>query len=67
MTLKSCPFCGGESVVIRFNFRYEVYEVNCPKCNFTGTHWFGCTDEAEKAWNHRVGDDLMERMEDDGK
>ena len=62
MNLKPCPFCGG-TVVMRWNFRYETYEINCKGCNGTYTHWFGCADEAENAWNRRVGDDLMERME----
>lgn len=51
--LKPCPFCGG-MVVISWNFRYEVYEVNCRKCNGTYTHWFGCLDEESEAWNRRT-------------
>ena len=57
--------------------------VHCTKCKarvmeyFEGVHGFGdakryqteeeATDKAIKAWNRRVGDDLMERMVDDGK
>lgn len=53
--LKPCPFCGGE-VKICFDFRYEVYEVNCCRCNGTYTHWHGVVDEAIEAWNRRAND-----------
>lgn len=53
--LKKCPFCGGEAVV-SWNFRYEVYEVQCTKCNGTYTHWYGCVDEEIEAWNRRAGE-----------
>ena len=56
MELKPCPFCGSNKVVIRWNFRYEVYEVNCVGCNCTLTHWYECADEAINAWNRRHDD-----------
>ena len=31
------------------------------------THWYCMKETAVARWNRRVGDDLMERMEDDGK
>lgn len=56
MELKPCPFCGGK-VEVRWNFREEVYEVRCAKCDGTYTHWFGCEDEEIEAWNRRVGEE----------
>ena len=69
MELKPCPFCGGEAVFVstsevpdetpRGFFRCE--NMCCEQCHVRSK------DEAEAAWNRRVGDDLMERMENDGK
>ena len=69
MKLRNCPFCGGEAVFVstsevqdetpRGYFRCE--NMCCEQCHVRSK------DEAVEAWNRRFGDDLMERMEDDGK
>ena len=64
MKLKPCPFCGGEVLGVFVN-RNGFYVV-CYGCNTCGPEK-PLQVEAEEAWNRRVGDDLMERMEDDGK
>ena len=82
MELKPCPFCGEAKLLeyevidhgeekrplgLRFTAR-----VTCLSCfGSCGTHGFRKDGETSKraafrAWNRRVGDDLMERMEDDG-
>ena len=63
MKLRNCPFCGGEAYL---ESDYELVRVECNGCGAI-TKSFERIDEAEAAWNRRVGDDLMERMEDDGK
>ena len=64
MELRECPFCG-EEVLAVFVKRNGFYVV-CYGCNTCGPEK-PSQQEAEEAWNRRVGDDLMERMEDDGK
>lgn len=62
--VKPCPFCGGSFLVV-FSVRGGFY-VACYDC-FTHGPPKRNRKEAEERWNRRVGDDLMERMEDDGK
>lgn len=64
--LKPCPFCGGEPFVyISGNKSYGYFkEVICPQCHCQTHRLRG--EEAVEVWNRRVGDDLMERMVDDG-
>lgn len=60
--LKPCPFCGGRAKLNGFT----RFWVQCEQCEAnTRMHW--SMDGAEELWNNRVGDDLMERMVDDGK
>lgn len=80
MELKPCPFCGKKPKVIR-DIGYETAGfgawciIQC-KPFFRKPHlkieegkstWERALRYATLRWNHRVGDDLMERMEDDGK
>lgn len=60
--LRTCPFCGGSSVLLG-----NVYFwVSCLDCD-TESSSYETAEEAVAAWNSRVGDELMERMVDDGK
>lgn len=63
MGLKPCPFCGGEAYLESYFDRVFVECSGCKAC----TNVYEKCEEAEAAWNRRVGDDLMERMGDDGK
>lgn len=74
MELKPCPFCGGEAEI---GFKRSCYnhwkpEGFYPRCKDTKCigrvyRKYHTEKAARDAWNRRVGDDLMERMEDDGK
>ncbi len=79
MKLKPCPFCGGKAQ-IRYTgngsgpcgytsnvlMRSKPGFVVCLRCGVeTARNMRVC--RAIDKWQHRVGDDLMERMEDDGK
>lgn len=70
--LNPCPFCGGEAAVVTFKHTYStilVYQVMCFSCT-TKPKFFGrglTKQKAIEAWNRRVGDDLTERVVDDGK
>ena len=81
MKLRECPFCGGEDIGmnkrLEENFVLkgkefkrqtvsERYQIKCRNCP-CGTYFAFYLEDAIEAWNRRVGDDLMERMEDDGK
>lgn len=61
--LKPCPFCGGEA------YLESVFDWVCVECNGckVSTKAYEDPKEAEEVWNRRVGDDLIERMVDDGK
>lgn len=78
LKLRNCPFCGGEraEVLNALEEQPEMKLVGLTKDNWNVV----CADcyaaggtrrtaaEAIEAWNRRaVGDDLMERMEDDRK
>ena len=79
MRIRPCPFCGGTDVAIKQDpvlwcgHRYwfiEHYAPNCTITNAFGLYKSSCfttKKRATEAWNKRVGDDLMERMVDDGK
>ena len=62
MRIRPCPFCGGEGVLDGSSY----YWVRCKKCKVE-TRGVATKAGAVEVWNKRVGDDLMERMEDDGK
>ena len=69
MELKPCPFCGGEAILGTWrdeHRRLNPSVVHCSVCHVE-TRIYERNKEAVAAWNRRVGDDLMERMEDDGK
>lgn len=77
--LKPCPFCGGMAQ-IRYTgngsgsggytsnvlMRGKPGFVICVRCGATTSRNNRVCRAMEK-WNRRVGDDLMERMVDDGK
>ena len=77
MKLKPCPFCGGNRIQFNVEGYFQPWEgegmrlwfrCTCHDCGCTVDD--GCCTDMKKAavrWNTRVGDDLMERMEDDGK
>ena len=75
MELKPCPFCGGdiEERGGQCNYGkktmtlYLKYEECGTIFKFKSKWLMNPYKEATEAWNRRVGDDLMERMEDDGK
>ena len=60
--LKPCPFCGRKAAVVWMEF----YWVECKKCK-AETRGVHSRAAALELWNRRVGDDLMERMVDDGR
>ena len=75
MKLRNCPFCGGETVLVPLSACSG--QIACVgDCHFeSAKYWDNMLHEEEKkwfekaaeAWNRRVSDDMMERMEDDGK
>ena len=72
MKLKPCPFCGAKAndkdqpIGLGYVYHIDAYSVCCDRCGASGGNHDGKV-EAIEAWNRRVGDDLMERMEDDGR
>lgn len=71
MGLKPCPFCGGEAALKAMGWKCkdgkDRYVVQCTVCLTRQGYKALPAKQAAEAWNRRVGDDLMERMEDDGK
>ena len=79
--LKLCPFCGGKAefkrTAIKTNGAWcDAVCVRCTVCDartnmvlYDAKKHPNCEEyeEATADWNQRVGDDLMERMVDDGK
>lgn len=73
--LKPCPFCGGEVEEVSFSVnggkQIITGTLQCRKCLARFKIKAKFTDSPitafDDAWNHRFGDDLMERMEDDGR
>lgn len=79
MQLRECPFCGGLAQ-IRYTgngsgplgytsntlMRSKPGFIRCLRCGAETARNMRVCRAIEK-WNRRVGDDLMERMEDDGK
>ena len=63
--LRNCPFCGGEATLWNEYPAYRPWHILCGCGGRVG--YFRTKEEAVAAWNRRVGDDLTERMEDDGK
>lgn len=71
--LKPCPFCGGEALLEESRARkgFEAC-VSCTGClvmmpTITFDTQEDANEKAMRAWNRRIGDDLLERMVDDGK
>lgn len=57
--LKSCPFCGGEAVMIGEDD--GMYQVICPNCNGTIDDFYNEKEVAAEKWNTRpIEDDLRE-------
>lgn len=56
---------------LEYGFASTHYDVVCDYnaggCGASTGKDYKTPEEAAAAWNRRVGDDLMERMEDDGK
>lgn len=75
MGLKACPFCGGDieerGGQCNYGKKTMTLDLKCEECGtifkFKSKWLMNPYKEATEAWNRRVGDDLMERMEDDGK
>lgn len=72
MKLKPCPFCGGKALPIErsvsiWDLKPHDFTVICRNCRAGIRQYFETAEEAAATWNRRVGDDLMERMEDDCK
>ncbi len=63
--LRNCPFCGGGATLWKDYTADRPYHILC-ECG-GGVGYFLTKEEAIDTWNSRVGDDLMERMEDDGR
>lgn len=61
--LRKCPFCGGEAVIKGSCAHYWIV---CKQCKVE-TRAVSTHGAAIGIWNKRVGDDLMERMVEDGK
>ncbi len=74
MDIKPCPFCGGEveerGGQCNYGKKTMTLDLKCEECGTIfkfKSKWSTIPyGEAVAAWNRRVGDDLMERMEDDG-
>ena len=60
--LRECPCCRGKAAVEG----KSPYWVKCKACGLE-TRAVARKIWAIELWNRRAGDDLMERMEDDGK
>ena len=56
--LKSCPFCGGEAILIPCGgYDCDVYyQIQCTECNLVQPSYYQTEDEAVKLWNMRAGD-----------
>lgn len=68
MELKPCPFCGGMAHIDHYMQPKEEWRIMCMDCPVKFGRLAGLNKkEVTEAWNHRVGDDPMERMEDDGR
>ena len=67
MGLRNCPFCGRRAFVQHKGDYYRAYCSNEDCFIEPSTHWYCMKETAVARWNRRVGDDLMERMEDDGR
>lgn len=53
MTLKPCPFCGGEA---RYLPTIHIDVVECKECHAQGPAMLGQPEAAIAAWNRRAGD-----------
>lgn len=67
--LRECPFCGGYAHIDTGYSYFRDTIIYCEGCDtvFTLDDCSKGAEEIADAWNRRVGDDLMERMVDDGK
>ena len=57
--LKPCPFCGGEGVVQRREYKgyMETFGVVCFDCCAETRPFYNTEEEAIKAWNRRANND----------
>lgn len=53
MKLKTCPFCGGEAVVMGSDDDCRFDMVVCLKCGLKAKWYHNYKDEAINAWNTR--------------
>lgn len=68
--LVPCPKCGGNPIPVRVGDNKQLFAMRCKNCGYFAArpHEAGLTDEqATVIWNRRAGDELLERMVDDGK
>lgn len=56
--LKPCPCCGKHAIRIG---RVRGIFIQCQGC-FLATHFYGTLAEAEKAWNTRTPDPMLEEL-----
>lgn len=64
--LKPCPFCGGEAECYTNYYNQYQWTVQCDKC-LCRTLFYYNREDAKRAWNRRVNDTNVGRMEDDGR
>ena len=60
ITLKPCPFCGGEAKAQTMTFWFGTFDrhtVVCPECNIM-IGWYDSEEEAAEKWNRRYDERL---------
>jgi ssDNA-binding Zn-finger/Zn-ribbon topoisomerase 1 len=56
--LKPCPLCKSEMHLEKTN--YSTWLVRCSNCPLDfGRYWYARKEQAQKAWNRRVGNDRI--------
>lgn len=60
--LKSCPFCGGEAVMIGEDD--GMYQVICPDCNGTIDDFYDEKEVAAEKWNTRTIEDTLNKEDE---
>lgn len=71
MNIEPCPFCGKQAHIIT-DYRFYTYDISCsdPGCfayKVREEARYYSPESAIDHWNTRIYDDLLERLEDDGK